>query len=86
MLTKTTYYGKITTVVIVLTLNFNLFQKKEGKQMKYVSPKYEHVAYTSEDIMWLSGIFEFTPGGADTDDTTNDVSVSVGVGDLMPKY
>ena len=53
--------------------------------MKYVSPKYEHVACTSEDIMWLSGIFEFTPGGADTDDTTNDVSVSVGVGDLMPK-
>lgn len=52
--------------------------------MKYVSPKYEHEAYASEEIMWLSGIFEFTPGGVDSDDTTNDVTVSVGVGDLMP--
>lgn len=49
--------------------------------MKYVSPKYEHVAYTSEDIMWLSGIFNFT----EKEETPeNDVSVSVGVGDLMP--
>lgn len=49
--------------------------------MKYVSPKYEQITFECEDIMFISGIFNFTE---DEETPENDVSVSVGVGDLMP--
>lgn len=56
--------------------------------MKYVSPKYEYEVLDTEDIMFISlgnGIWgEITEGGVDEDDTTKDVSVSVGVGSLLP--
>ena len=56
--------------------------------MKYVSPKYEYEALDTEDIMFISlgnGIFgTLIPGGVDEDDKTNDVSVEVDVGNLLP--
>ncbi len=56
--------------------------------MKYVSPKYELEVLATEDIMLISfgnGILgEMIDGGADTDDETNDVSVEIDVGNLLP--
>ena len=49
--------------------------------MKYVSPRYEQIAFECEDIMFLSGIFDFTE---DPNTPENDVSVSVDVENLMP--
>lgn len=55
--------------------------------MKYVSPKYEYEVLNTEDIMFISlgnGIFGEIVENGDQDGNTNDVSVKVDVGDLLP--
>ncbi|MBQ7906444.1 MAG: hypothetical protein IJ309_00560 [Clostridia bacterium] len=52
--------------------------------MKYVSPKYEYQVFTSEDIMLFSDLSDIFNVTENPETPENDVSVSVGVGDLMP--